>query len=84
MPAGGGQGARLYTSLVSADQASSEHAPAGKGGADSIPDNKVVQEPDIDQFQGRPDPARDPFVGCTGFGHAGWVIVGERCTVSRM
>jgi len=55
----------------------SQHSPTGQGGADSIPDNKVIEEPDINQFQGRFDPACNALVGLARLCHAGWMIVGQ-------
>ena len=49
----------------------------GQRGGAAVADNQVVQEPDIDQFEGRFQPPGDALVGLAGFGDAAWVIVSE-------
>ena len=52
-----------------------QHSAAGQGSTDTISDNEVIEEPDIDQFQGRFDPACNALIGLTRLRHAGWMIM---------
>jgi hypothetical protein len=52
-----------------------QHSPAGERSAGAIADNQVVQQPYIDQVQGRPDPPGDALVGLAGLRDAGGMIV---------
>jgi hypothetical protein len=51
----------------------------GKRQAAVVGDDHVIEHADVDQLQGFAQPSRDQFVGLTGLGDAGWMIMRLMC-----
>ncbi len=59
-----------------ADSASDQPS-SGQGSGPAIANNQVIQQADINQFEGCFQAAGDAFVGLAGLGDTTWVIVRE-------